>query len=189
MFLAIGVGSISGVFGSLFSSKLVMLASKDGTAGLVMGLVGSIQNLLEIPAGAIIGNLLAYAQENYPPTSMEAGFPYFIVAVVSIIPVVHLFYLDRKYATREGWRSENILFQHQAAVKALSKVPSVALIDEALGDTLVSLGEDFESGGDRTDDVEMTTITTTLMDETLPGEQTPRPRHSTHSHRGPTPTV
>ncbi|KEG11344.1 transporter [Trypanosoma grayi] len=89
---------------TIFNAKVAALASDNGVAGLALGCVGTVQNLLEIVASLFLGRLMSWSFVNYPPTHILSGLPFLVNGLFLTSVVVIVLYSHRRYgAGRVSW--------------------------------------------------------------------------------------
>jgi MFS family permease len=92
---------------SILTSKIATLSNELGIAGTALGVVGALQNILEVANALFFGRLLAWAIATYEPTELMLGIPFFLNAFVLAGTFIVVLYADRKYgATRDAWRND-----------------------------------------------------------------------------------
>ena len=97
-------GSFASIGGSIFTAKITALSAEDGIAGTSLGLVGSIQNFLEIFFALGFGKLLSWAMSTYSPEDWLLGTPYFINGALYFCVFLLVVFAHRKYGTsRAVW--------------------------------------------------------------------------------------
>ena len=98
--------SVGGVTASIFTTKISVLASDDGLSGTALGLVGTLQNGMEIMLSIAFGNLLGWVFAQYPKTSLMVGLPYYINACTYLISILFVLYGHIKHGhTHATWTS------------------------------------------------------------------------------------
>ena len=98
--------SVGGVTASIFNTKITVLASDDGLSGTALGLVGTLQNGMEIVLSIFFGNLLAWVFEVYPKSSTMLGLPYFINAFTYVLCIGFVLYGHIRFGhTHATWLS------------------------------------------------------------------------------------
>lgn len=99
MYCVVVLGSMSGIASSILTAKISVLAAESGVAGMALGLVGSLQNLIEVFASLLFGELLAWAMRHYQPSDIELGIPYFVNALVYASVIGIIYYAHHRHGT------------------------------------------------------------------------------------------
>jgi DHA1 family tetracycline resistance protein-like MFS transporter len=104
MYALVVVGSIGGLSSSIYTAKISVIAAENGLAGTSLGMVGSLQNFIEVFMAVGLGHLLAWSMEHYQPHEFGVGIPYVINAFV-YLSVVLMTYISHKHfgANRQVW--------------------------------------------------------------------------------------
>ncbi|RNF12004.1 putative transporter [Trypanosoma rangeli] len=104
MYLVSILGSMASIAPTIFSAKITAIASEDGVAGLVLGCVGTLQNVLEVFVALTMGKLLSWSLENQPRTSILSGLPFIVNGVFLSVVVVIVLYTHKRYGSgRTSW--------------------------------------------------------------------------------------
>jgi DHA1 family tetracycline resistance protein-like MFS transporter len=103
------LNTITWVAISILTSKVAALSHKEGIAGLALGAVGSLQNLIEIFAAIGFGWLLRYTVKTYAPTSAASGLPFYVNGLWYLLACGVLWFADARYGeNRAGWRVDPV---------------------------------------------------------------------------------
>lgn len=104
MYCVVILGSVSGIAASILTAKISVLAAECGAAGMALGLVGSVQNLVEVFASLMFGELLAWSMRTYKPDDIGMGTPYFVNAAAYAGVVLLVCFAHYRYgASRLQW--------------------------------------------------------------------------------------
>eukprot|EP00758_Cryptobia_borreli_P003125 Tbor_TRINITY_DN3546_c0_g1::TRINITY_DN3546_c0_g1_i1::g.2927::m.2927/K08151/tetA; MFS transporter, DHA1 family, tetracycline resistance protein len=98
------LGSLIGLSSTIFTSKISMLGAEDGLAGLSLGVVGTIQNFMEMFMAIFFGKFLSWAITTYPPDSIGVGIPFFVNGItytLALALVCYGHYFHGQY--RQTW--------------------------------------------------------------------------------------
>ncbi|ORC92196.1 transporter [Trypanosoma theileri] len=91
------LGSITTIATTIFNAKIAALASDSGVAGLALGCVGTLQNLLEIGASLFLGRLMSWSFSNRSPTSVMSGLPFLVNGALLTSVVVIVVYSHKRH--------------------------------------------------------------------------------------------
>lgn len=106
MLLVGTVGSMTDISTTILTAKASDIAHVNGIAGLTLGLVTSLQNLIEIFAALGFGRLLSHVISTYQPDEWQAGLPFFVNAAWMAAGALLMAYADVVHGRgREGWRT------------------------------------------------------------------------------------
>jgi MFS transporter, DHA1 family, tetracycline resistance protein len=115
MYCVVILGSVSGIAASILTAKISVLAAECGAAGMALGLVGSVQNVVEIFASLMFGEVLAWSMRTYSPEDIGLGTPYFINAAAYACVIVLVCVAHFRYGTsRLQWVGHHDERQHGA---------------------------------------------------------------------------
>ncbi|KAH9601439.1 hypothetical protein LSM04_001874 [Trypanosoma melophagium] len=97
LYVVVFLGSVTTLATTIFNAKIAALASDSGVAGLALGCVGTLQNLLEIGASLFLGRLMSWSFLNRSPTSVMSGLPFLVNGVVLTSVVVIVVYSHKRH--------------------------------------------------------------------------------------------
>lgn len=117
--IALPAGVVT-VLTAIFTSKIASLTKPDGLTGFSLGLVGSLQNLIESVLGMVWGKLLSYSIVNFDPSSFAFGLPYYVNAGVYAIVFLLVLYAHNVHGSNRSLWLEN----EAAATTPLVQEPS-----------------------------------------------------------------
>lgn len=104
MYTVAVMGSVSSVSAAILPAKISILASETGASGFALGLVGSLQNVMEIVLALFFGKLLQWAVRTYQPNDWMLGVPYFANSVVYLLALFVVLFGHRRYGKqRANW--------------------------------------------------------------------------------------
>jgi MFS family permease len=107
MYLVGIFGTLGGIGGSIFTAKITALSTEDGIAGTTMGLVGSIQNFVEIFFALGFGKLLSWSIATYEPKDLLLGIPYFVNGALYFLVFLLVVFAHRKHGMhRAVWMKQ-----------------------------------------------------------------------------------
>ena len=110
MYCVVVLSPITTVAISVMTSKVSALASEDDISGTAMGVVGSLQNLLEIFSSLLFGWLLSWVIATFQPHQLAAGLPYVANAFVHLGACALLIYAHWRYGKgRKGWETHHLM--------------------------------------------------------------------------------
>lgn len=104
MYALIVVGSAAGISASILTAKIAVLAAEVGAAGMALGLVGTVQNVLEVSSALLFGQLLSWTMKTYAIDNVLFGLPYFVNSLVYVASLLVLLYAHKRHGEcRPQW--------------------------------------------------------------------------------------
>lgn len=97
-------GSVAGIASSILTTKISVISAEVGISGMSLGLVGSIQNVVEVVVALAFGRLLSWSLHTYNPDDVMLGLPYFVNAGFFAMAIGMVVYAHRVYGIhRPQW--------------------------------------------------------------------------------------
>ncbi|KAF8299169.1 hypothetical protein C3747_1g772 [Trypanosoma cruzi] len=104
MYLISILTSMMTIASTICNAKITAIASENGVAGLALGCVGTLQNILEVFASLFLGRLLSWSFENQPRTHVLSGLPFIVNgAFLTLVVMIVLYSHKRHGAGRASW--------------------------------------------------------------------------------------
>ncbi|RNF10262.1 putative transporter [Trypanosoma conorhini] len=104
MYIVSILGSLTTIASTIFNAKITAIASDNGVAGLALGCVGTLQNILEIFVALSLGRLLSWSFKTQPRTHILSGLPFIINGASLTLVVVIVLYSHKRYGRgRTSW--------------------------------------------------------------------------------------
>ncbi|EKF31668.1 transporter, putative [Trypanosoma cruzi marinkellei] len=104
MYLISILTSMMTISSTICNAKITAIASENGVAGLALGCVGTLQNILEVFASLFLGRLLSWSFENHPRTHVLSGLPFIVNgAFLALVVIIVLYSHKRHGAGRVSW--------------------------------------------------------------------------------------